>query len=296
MGHSPLVDTSPLVATAWLADQLDDPDLRVFDTTLHLDSTPKGLEARTGRAGYDAGHVPGAGFLDIVGDLSDPTSKLAFTRPAPERIAEVLSRSGVSRDHHVVVYSAGDVMWATRAWWLLRSVGLEAVSVLDGGLAKWKAEGRPISQEPCGYPEAAFDPRANESFWASQEEVRRAVGDAGVCTINALPRALHAGASGLGYRRRGRIAGSENVPFPDTLAPSDGTFRSPDELRKHFAATGALGKDRVICYCGGGIAATQNALALVLLGHPSVAVYDGSLDEWSRDPDLPMEADGDGKA
>ena len=282
---------SPLVTTGWLAEHLVDPDLRVFDTTVHLDPTPTGFEIRSGRSGYDAKHLPTAEFLDVVTDLSDPRSKLRFARPTSKRIAEVLSRSGVSQGHRVVLYSTGDVMWATRAWWLLRSVGIEAVSVLDGGLAKWEAEGRPLSDEPCKYPEAVFDARPVEGLWATKEDVLAGIGDGDVCTLNALPRSLHTGSASLGYRRRGHISGSENLPYSEILEPKDGTFRTTVELRDHFGATGALEKERVICYCGGGIAATQNALALVVLGHPCVAVYDGSLDEWSRDSELPMESD-----
>jgi thiosulfate/3-mercaptopyruvate sulfurtransferase len=283
------MDPSLLVSTDWLADHLDDADLRVFDATVHLEPTPRGLEARSGRADYEATHVPGAGFLDLLSDLSDLGSKLRFTRPAPEQVARVLARSGISHDHRVVIYSAGSVMWATRAWWLARWVGLPNVAVLDGGLAKWQVEGRPLSGEPCRYPEAALDPRATEGLWASKQDVLAAIGDGAVCTINALPRAVHTGEAAMGYQRPGRIAGSENLPFSELLRPEDGRFRSADELREHFSTTGALEKDRVICYCGGGIAATQNAFALSMLGHPSVAVYDGSLDEWSRDPELPME-------
>jgi thiosulfate/3-mercaptopyruvate sulfurtransferase len=282
------------VSSAWLAEHLTDPSLRVFDTTLYLDPTPSGLETRSGRAGDEEGHGPGAGFLDLVSDLSDPASELPFTRPPPDQLGRVLARSGVGREHHVVLYSAGDVMWATRAWWLLRWVGIRTVSVLDGGLPKWRAEGRPLSVEPSAYPTAKFRPRLVDGLWASQEEVLDATRDGGACVLNALPHALHTGAATLGYRRRGRIAGSQNLPYPDLLEPGDGTFRSPDELRAHFEASGTLGRERVICYCGGGIAATQNAFALALLGHPSVSVYDGGLDEWSRDAGLPMEAEETG--
>ncbi len=288
------MNRSPLVSTVWLADHLRDPSLRVFDATLHLDPAASGFDSRSGRPGYDAKHIPGAGFLDILRDLSDPKAELLFTRPSPDRLAEMLARSGVSHGHHVVLYSAGEVMWATRAWWLLRSVGLVGVFVLDGGLAKWEAEGREVSREPCGFPEATFASRPIEGVWATKEEVLRTIGDGGVCTLNALPRPLHSGAASLGYRRRGHIAGSVNVSFAETLEPADGTFCAPSKLRAHFDAAGALEKRRVICYCGGGIAATQNALALVLLGHPGVAVYDGGLDEWSRDLDLPMENGEDG--
>ena len=288
------MDRSPLVTTGWLADHLSDPSLRVFDTTVHLDPSPSGFETRSGRAGYEAEHIRGAGFLDVLAELSDPGAKIMFTRPSPECVADVLSRSGVSHDHTVVLYSAGDVMWATRAWWLLRWVGLASVFVLDGGFAKWATEGRPVSRESCTYPETPFDARPNERLWAGKEDVLHTIGDGGVCILNALPRQVHSGSASLGYRRPGHIAGSVNLPFSDILDPADGTYRPPSELREHFGATGALEKEHVICYCGGGIAATQNALALVILGHPSVAVYDGGLDEWSRDLKLPMEADASG--
>jgi thiosulfate/3-mercaptopyruvate sulfurtransferase len=288
------VNRNALVSTTWLADHLADPALRVFDTTLHLEPTPGGMKARSGRAGYDEGHIPGAGFLDIVSDLSDPTSELAFTRPQPEQLGRVLARSGVGSEHRVVLYSAGDVMWATRAWWLLRWVGVARVSVLDGGFARWQAEGHPVSTAAPDYPPSRFEARPVERLWATQREVLEATEGGGACLINALPRPLHRGAASLGYRRSGHIKGSDNLPYPDLLEPGDGTFRSAAELREHFEATGALRRQRVICYCGGGIAATQNAFALTLLGHEGAAVYDGGLDEWSRDLALPMASEESG--
>lgn len=279
------------MSVEWLAAHLSDPELRVFDTTVYLDPAPKGFTIRSGREAYEAGHVPGAGFLDIVADLSDPESELAFTRPPPEQVEAVLSRSGVSRESHVVLYSSGEVMWATRAWWLLRWVGLSSASVLDGGLARWSAQGHGISQEPNTYRPKRFDAQEIDGVWATRGEVLAAVENGGACMLNALPRAVHSGAAGLGYKRAGHIAGSENVPFSDLIDSNQGRFRALPELREHFDTTGALQAKRAICYCGGGIAATQNALALVLLEHPSVAVYDGGLDEWSRDLELPMETD-----
>lgn len=278
-----------LASTQELQDHLDDPHLRVFDATTYVDRTPSGLRARSGRLDYEAAHVPGAGFLDITADLSDSESALAFTRPPAAQIEKVLSRVGVSDDHHVVIYSRAGVMWATRAWWLLRSVGLELVAVLDGGLGKWQAEGRPLCRKPCTYPETVFQARPREEMWATKQDVLQAIEDGGACTINALPREMHTGESGLGYARAGHIKRSLNVPFPELLMSESGVFRSEDDLRRHFASTGALNKARAITYCAAGIAATLNAFALLLLGHPSVAVYDGGLDEWSREQDLPME-------
>jgi thiosulfate/3-mercaptopyruvate sulfurtransferase len=201
----------------------------------------------------------------------------------------VLSRAGIGNEHQVVAYCSSNPMWATRLWWLLRSAGHERVAVLDGGFSKWRAEGRPVSADPCSYPEATFEPNMKEAHWASQREVRDAIRDGSVCTINALPKALHTGEVEMGYARPGRIEGSENVPFHLLLDGDSGTFKPIAELREHFAATGVFDRERAITYCGGGIAATVDALALTLAGHPNVAVYDGSLNEWSADSEMPME-------
>ena len=279
----------PLVSTAWLEDHLDDPQLRVFDTTTYLDNTPSGLKSRSGRSDYESAHLPRAGFLDVISDLSDVSSKLAYTRPPVAQVERVLSRSGVSTDHHIVLYSKSRIMWATRTWWMLRWVGLESIAVLDGGLGKWVREGRPLCNRPCGYAGEQFQATPREDLWATKQDVLQTMEDGASCTINALTRELHTGQSGLGYARDGHIKGSLNIPFTDLLQTESETFVEEDELRRHFASTGALTKGHVITYCGGGIAATLNAFALLLLGHPSVAVYDGGLDEWSREEGLPME-------
>jgi len=198
---------------------------------------------------------------------------------------------GIDDDSQVVVYcdAPGSTMWATRLWWLLRSAGVENVALLDGSFAKWKAEGRPVSVEPCCYAETTTRSRPDESWWATQEEVQSAIGDDTVCTLNALPRALFTGEREMGYSRPGRIAGSQNARFTGVLDPESGSLRSESELRKHFSMVESGRGTRVISYCGGGIAATLTGFALRQLGHANVGVYDGSLNEWSRDPKLPME-------
>ncbi len=283
-GHEPM-----LMSTEELAKRLDDARLRVFDVTAYADRTPSGIKARSGRADYEAAHIPRAAFIDLIHNLSNPDSPLLFTRPTLAQLEKELSRAGVSNEHQIVVYSQTDLMWATRSWWLLRAAGLATVAVLDGGMAKWRAEGQPLCSEPCGYEETRFRARPREQMWATKQEVLHAIEDGGVCTINALPREMHTGKTGLGYARDGHIKGSHNVAFPALLIPESGVLRSKDDLRQHFVETGALDKARAITYCGGGIAATLNAFVLVMLGHPNVAVYDGGLDEWSREQALPME-------
>jgi len=274
-----------LWSPASLEARLDDPELRIFDCSVRLAAGG----ARAARDVYDAGHVPGAAFVDVLADLSDPRGALAFTRPSRAHLRDSLSRAGISSSSRVVLYSGTDVMWATRAWWILRYAGLDGVSLLDGGLARWRAEGRALSTEVTRYPPASFEPRLREEVWASAQQVLAAIDDGGVCTLDALPGAIHRGEASLGYARPGHVKGSENVSFMRLLDRETGFFLPDDELRKRFGESGALERERVISYCGGGIAATTNAFALLMLGQPNVAVYDGSLDEWSRDPSLPME-------
>jgi thiosulfate/3-mercaptopyruvate sulfurtransferase len=282
-------DGRGLVSTNWLAANLDDPDLRVFDATVHLQpATPGPYQVESGRAGYEAMHIPGAAFLDLPGDLSDPDAGLAFTMPAIDRLATMLGAAGIRRGARVVVYSSTTPMWATRLWWMLRASGFDDVAVLDGGLDKWVAEGRPVEAGERRYPAAELSLTARPGAWADKTAVLAAVGDGGVCTINALSASVHSGEGSTNYGRKGHIKGSRNVPYA-ALLKADGTYRDDAELRDLFEAVGALGRKRVICYCGGGISATMDALALTRLGHADVAVYDGSMSEWSRDPELPME-------
>lgn len=282
-------DRRGLVSTAWLADHLNDPEVRVFDITVHLrPATPGPYSIESGLADYQAGHVPGAAFLDLAGDLSDPDSKLAFTMPSMDRLAKALGAAGVGQDSKVVAYTTTTPMWATRLWWMLRSGGFDNVAVLDGGLAKWRAEGRPVETGVNHYPPTSLSLNARPGAWADKAQVLAAVGDGGVCTINALAPSVHAGEGATNYGRKGHIKGSTNVPYAALLGP-DGAYRDDAALRELFTAVGAFDRPKVICYCGGGISATMDALALTRLGHPSVAVYDGSMSEWSRDPELPME-------
>jgi len=281
--------SSGLVSTAWLGENLRDPDLRLFDVTVHLRPSSSGpYTIESGRADYEKSHIPGAAFLDLVRDLSDADSKLAFTMPRVDALARALGAAGVGRGCFVVAYATTTPMWATRLWWMLRASGFDDVAVLDGGFGKWTAEARPVETGSRSYPRAEVTLTARAGAWAGKDDVRAAIGDGAVCTINALSPSVHSGESSMSYGRKGHIAGSKNVPYA-ALLRSDGTYRSDDELRALFAAVGALERPRVICYCGGGISATMDALALTRLGHPSVAVYDGSMSEWCRDPDLPME-------
>ncbi len=282
-------DGRGLVSTGWLAEHPGDADLRVFDVTVHLRPSTSGpYSIESGRADYEAGHVPGAGFLDMANDLSDSDSSLAFAMPSIDRFARALGEAGVGPQTRLVAYTTSSPMWATRLWWMLRASGFDNAAVLDGGLAKWRAEGRPLETGDRRYPpdQLTLSPRGDA--WADKDAVLAAIGDGAVCTINALSPGVHSGEAAMNYGRKGHIKGSRNVPYA-ALLREDGTWRADEDLRALFEDIGALGRGRVICYCGGGISATMDALALTRLGHGSVAVYDGSMSEWTRDPDLPME-------
>ncbi len=279
-----------LVETDWLAAHLADPDLRAFDCTTYLDPDPvKVFVVRSGRPEWEKGHIPGAGYLDLQGELSDAASPFRFTMPPAEQFAAAMSRHGVGEDTRVVLYSAGSVMWAARIWWMLRAFGFDNAAVLNGGFDKWKAEGQPLSTEPPRSAPARFVARPRPEMIATKSQVAAAIGDPRARIVNALTARQHTGEGGVHYGRPGRIAGSVNVPAHRLVDSESKVFLPAGELAAMFAETGAAQAEKVITYCGGGIAASADAFVLTLLGHDKVALYDGSLSEWVKDPAAPME-------
>lgn len=279
-----------LVSTDWLAQHLSDAGVRVIDCTTHLPPKPDFslYDVVPGRADFEQAHIPGAAFLDIEHQASEPHPRLHFMLPDPKTFAAAMEALGISDDTRVVAYSTANHWWATRLWWMLRVFGHDNAAVLDGGFQKWKAEQRPVEAGPAA-------PRAGGRFTArkprrdlvaDKADMLGAIGAAGVCTVNALRREQHEGKGGVTYGRRGHIKGSINLPAVEHLNP-DNTFRSPAALERQFAP--ALRAPRVLTYCGGGIAATSVALVLAMLGRDDVRVYDASLTEWAADAALPME-------
>jgi thiosulfate/3-mercaptopyruvate sulfurtransferase len=278
-----------LVETGWLAEHLS--EVVLLDCTVHLIPDPKTTYiVKPAREDFERGHIPVAQFCDVRQDVSDPRAKFNFMRQTPEDFAAAMRRFGVSNGTKVVTYSTGNVWWATRVWWLLHEFGHDNAAVLNGGWQKWLAEGRPTETGP-GAARASGDftvTQVRDSF-VGKDVVKAAVGDSGVCTLNALTAAQHTGSGGNSYGRPGHIAGSANVPAASLLDPATNAFLPPDELRTKLAAAGAMDRP-VIAYCGGGIAATADAMILTMLGHQDVRIYDASLSEWAKDDSLPMEA------
>jgi thiosulfate/3-mercaptopyruvate sulfurtransferase len=290
MAEAGFVHPEFLVDTEKLARRLGDPTLRIFDCTTHLVPDPATTyQVVAARADFEAGHIPGAQFIDLEADLSAEGHRFRFMRPTAAAFAAAMRRFGVGDATEIVLYSTTPPQWATRVWWLLRSFGFDAAAVLDGGWQKWRREGRPVEIGPATpRPVGNFVVRQERPLMADKDAVLRAIGDGGVCTLNALSAEQHAGTGGNSYGRPGRIAGSVNLPAAQLIDPATGAFLPAAELRRRFAGIGAFDKE-VITYCGGGIAASADAFALVLLGHAKVRLYDASMSEWAIDPSLPME-------
>ena len=208
--------------------------------------------------------------------------------PPVEQFTAAMSRYGVGDGVRVVLYDNQLNIWATRVWWMLRSMGFDAAAVLNGGWHKWTQEERAVSTERADIPPATFVARPRPSLFADKDTVLGAIGQSEFNMVSALTPEMHAG-EGLDVVQRGHITSSTCVGFNVVLNLETMAYLPVEELRQKFDAAGASADKQVITYCGTGIAATSDAFALDLLGRENVAVYDGSLEEWSADPNLPME-------
>jgi thiosulfate/3-mercaptopyruvate sulfurtransferase len=288
------VNPQYLVETDWLAEHLDDPHLRVIDCTMYLPDYFEKVEITTasGRANYEQAHIPGAAHVDLLAELTDHAkSGFYAAMPPAEQFSSVMSRIGVGDGTRVVLYDDFLGMFATRVWWMLRAFGFDNAAILNGGWLKWRDEGRPISTDPATYPPSTFVAVPRPELIADRDDVLAAIGDDSTCLLNALLEQEYTGDPAFPhhYGRPGHIPTSVNVPFINVIdMQASNQYADPSILRGLYEGSGALASDRVITYCGGGIAASQAAYLLTLLGVENVALYDGSLTEWAADPSLPL--------
>jgi thiosulfate/3-mercaptopyruvate sulfurtransferase len=281
-----------LVGTAWLAEHLGHPALRIVDIRGYVETADAGggkQRARYlgAREEYEAGHIPGAVYIDWTADIVDPDDPVPAQLAPPERFAATLGRLGIGDDTAVVIYDHKGGQFATRLWWALGLYGHDRAAVLDGGWAKWTAEGRPVSAEPPTPAPATFTPRPRPGRRKTAWEVleHSELGDATI--VDARDREQYTGAVARGDRG-GHIPGAHHLPSASLFTP-DGTWKSDDELRQIVREAGlGEGADAppVVAYCNGGVAATTVLFALDRLGRAG-ANYDGSWNEWGRDPALP---------
>jgi thiosulfate/3-mercaptopyruvate sulfurtransferase len=266
-----------LVTSEWLAARLGDPGIRVLDARWSL------LEKDKGRNAYGQAHVPGAVYLDVDGDLASPRGEGPGRHPLPrpEVFAASMARAGMNGDTHAIVYDFGDGSTAARVWWLLRSLGHDRVSLLDGGIACWTAEGRPLSDEVPSHPAGTFTPRPRDGMVVDAAAVERMRRDARILVIDSRLPERYEGRTEPVDPVAGHVPGARNRPYPANVrSAEDPRFRSPAELREEFARLGADRADRVICYCGSGVNACQNLFALELAGFTNGLLYEGSWSDW----------------
>ena len=262
----------------------------VLDASLELHAAEFDGDYRitSGRARWLAGHVPGSQHVDVASQFSDIDSRLHYAHPEPQEIADELARLGIAQGRKVVVYDTTGTMFAARLWYLLRWIGVE-VRVLDGGLKEWKARGFEVAQgeETPPAPVSSWPASAVRRAWVSKAELQERSTD--VPLVCSLPAAQFTGSAPSRYSRRGRIPDSVNVSSRDHF-DSDGTIKSRVELILAYDAAGiaAQSAGEILLYCGGGVSAAAGALALAEIGVNAVRVYDGSLEEWSADPALPI--------
>ncbi len=290
--------TSPFISVGELADALSSPNPpAVLDASFVLHPAKADGDYRTdsGQPKWLEGHIPGSIHVDIPTQFSDPGAPLHYTHTEPQAIADELARLGIREGRPVVVYDATGNLFAARLWYLLRWIGVP-VRVLDGGFAAWQTAGERVETGESEVPEPVptWQASAVRKAWVSKSELLERDPDDPRPLVCGLPAGSFTGAAPTRYSRRGRIPGSVNVSSRD-LFTSDGHVKTRVELILAYDAAGievAEGSDEeVLLYCGGGISAAANALTLAAIGKKAVRIYDGSLEEWSADPSLPLEVD-----
>ena len=276
-----------LVSTEWLAEQLERPGprVRVVDGSWHMPNL-----ARDPRREFEEAHIPGAVFFDIDA-IADRSTSLPHMLPSPMQFGRQVGELGISDRDLVVVYDVRGVVSAARVWWTFRTMGHDRVAVLDGGLRKWRAEGRPVETGPARVAPARYRARIRRSLVRDLDQMRRNIENRAEQILDARSRGRFAAIepeprAGL---RGGHIPGSLNLPYDELYQP-DGTFRPAEELRAAFASAGVDPARPVATTCGSGITASVLALGLYLVGRRKVAVYDGSWTEWAGHPDTPVES------
>lgn len=274
----------PLVSTAWLADRLGDPDLRILDATWYLPHL-----RRNARAEFREAHIPGAVYFDIDA-IADHHRGLPHMLPDPTTFAEAVGALGVGDGDQVVVYAGKYLVASARVWWTFRAFGHDRIAVLDGGFPRWREEGRPLETEEPSPARRHFTPRMHPELVTNLEAVRQNLTTRRTQVVDARSAGRFAGTEpepreGL---RGGHIPGSLNLPY-DRLFRQDGMLLGRDDLRRAFEGARVDLHQPIVTTCGSGVTACVLALGLDVVGRADVAVYDGSWTEWGGRDDVPIE-------
>ena len=275
-----------VVSTEWLAKHLDAPDIVILDGSWHLPPT-----GRNGQAEYDEAHIPGAMFFDIDA-ISDEKSDLPHMLPRPEKFASHMRKLGLGDGQKIVVYDQLGMFSAARVWWMFHAMGHEDVAVLDGGLPKWIAEDRPVTQDVRRTLEGHFSARRNAAMVADADDVAAHLKNGTAQLVDARPADRFAGKAPepRGGVRSGHIEGAYNLPFP-TLLNGDGTLKSNAEIEAAFVAAGIDLDKPVVTMCGSGVTAAVLSLGLEAIGRKPAGLYDGSWADWGAEGGRDIAAD-----
>lgn len=269
------IEFGPLVSPEWLAQHLHDADLRVIDFRWYLDG-------RSGREAYRAGHIPGAVFLDLEA-VTGQTGAGRHPLPTMDRFTAAVRAAGISWRSRVVVYDDASGSVGARLWWLLRHFGHEPVAVLDGGIPAWTGELATGDEPPPATGDYVARPPLDGGVVDYREVRDRADG---TVLIDARVGARYRGETEPIDPRAGHIPGAISAPYSDSVG-ADGRFLSPAQLRERFGRIGIADGGRVVAYCGSGVTATHDLLALEVAGLPGARLYAGSWSDWSSRPELP---------
>ena len=280
----PKDDPKTLVSTTWLAQHLNDPDLRVIDASFYLPDMK-----RDAKAEYAASHIPGARFFDID-EISDSLSALPHMMPPVEKFMSRMRAMGVGDGHQVVVYDGAGLFSAARVWWMFRLMGKTDIAVLDGGFPKWQAEGHPVEDLPPMIRDRHMTVQRQAHLIKDVTQVAAAakLGDWQIVDARSPARFRGEEVEPRAGLRSGHIPGSKNVHY-QTLLNADGTMKDGAALRKAFEDAGVDLDKRIITTCGSGVTAAILMLGLERLGHKDAALYDGSWSEWGQFDQLKVE-------